>query len=96
MTGKKDKKITKVDILKSINRSFSRIEEKMATKEDLKNLATKAELEGIKKEIESVKDRLEGTNKRIDDYAETKVSKIVHKELENRVGFAEKKLEIKK
>jgi len=43
-----------------------------------------------------IKDKLEGTNKRIDDLAETKVSKIAHKELENRVGFVEKKLEIKK
>ena len=37
------------------------------------------------KEIEGVKNQLVGTNKRIDDFAETKVSKVVYKVLENRV-----------
>jgi len=53
------------------------------------------ELEGVKNELEGVKNRLEGTNKRLDDLAETKASKITYKEIENRVGFIEKKLEIK-
>ncbi len=63
----------------------------MATKEDLKHLEEK-----LSKDIENVKDHLDGTNRRIDDFAETKVSKVAHKELENRVGFVEKKLEVKR
>lgn len=52
--------------------------------------------DGVETEIAGVKNQLAGTNKRIDDFAETKASKIVYKELDNRVGFIEKKLEIKK
>ena len=89
MANKKDKKITNVELLESINRSFSNIEKKMATKEDIKDMATKTDIEGLKGQIQ-------GLDKRIDDFAETKVSKIVFKEFENRVGFMEKKLEIKK
>ncbi len=36
MPKKKEKEITNTELLESINRSFSKIEEKMATKEDLK------------------------------------------------------------
>ncbi len=35
MANKKEKKITNMELLESINRSFSRVEEKMATKTDL-------------------------------------------------------------
>ena len=73
--------------------SFSGLEERMTEKID----GVENKLEGIiKKEIEGVKDQLAGTNKRIDDFAETKVSKITYKELEKRVGVVEKKLEIEK
>ncbi len=41
--------------------------------------------------IGKVKDQLESTNKRIDDLAETKVSKLEFKGLEKRVGTLEKK-----
>jgi len=51
--------------------------------------------ERLTKKIGDVENKLEGTNKRIDDFAETKASKIQYKELENRVDFVEKKLEIK-
>ena len=56
------------------------------------NVATKMDIDGLKKEIEDVKDKLVGTNKRIDDFAETKVSKVVYKELENRVQKIEAKI----
>ena len=74
--------------------------ENTATKEDIKRLendieGVKKDIEGVKKNIEGVKNQLEGTNKRIDDFAESKVSKITFKELDNRVGFMEEKLEIK-
>jgi len=36
MIKKKEKKITNAELLESINRSFSKVEEKMATKEALK------------------------------------------------------------
>ena len=36
MNKKKEKRITNKELLDSINRSFSRVEEKMATKEDFK------------------------------------------------------------
>ncbi len=39
-----------------------------------------------------MKDQIAGTNKRIDDFAETKVSKVVYKELENRVQKIEAKI----
>ena len=92
MNNKKDKKITNIELLESINRSFSSIEKKMATKDDIKDMATKTDIEGLKKDIEDVKDKLTGTNKRIDDFAETKVSKIVYKGLENRVQKIEAKI----
>lgn len=79
-----------------IAKGFTSIDARMATKDDIKDMATKTDIEGIQKEIEGVKNQLAGTNKRIDDYAETKVSKIQYKDLENRVVFVEKKLEIKK
>jgi len=94
---KKEVKISKITIDKlaiMMNNGFESLEKKMATKEDLEGV--KKEIEGVKTEVESVKDRLEGTNKRIDDFANTKVSKIQYKEIENRVSFMEKKLEIKK
>ena len=50
----------------------------MATKDDIKDMATKTDVE-----------RLE---KRIDDFAETKVSKVTFKELENRVQKIEAKI----
>jgi len=86
MSNKKGDKITIDKLAIMMNNSFEGLEKKMATKDDINS---------VKEEIKNVKNQLEGTNKRIDDFAETKVSKIVYKELENRVGFIEKKLEIK-
>ncbi len=77
MIKKKEKRITNTELLESINRSFSKVEEKIDTK------------------VEELKGQIQGVDKRIDDYAETKVSKITHKELEHRVNFIEEKLEIK-
>ena len=69
MINKKEKKITNVELLDSINRSFSKMEEKMATKEDLKELKME-----LKLDIEGVKNKIEGIDKRIDDFVKTKVS----------------------
>ena len=88
MIKKKEKRVTNLELLESINRSFFRIEGKMATKEDVQVI--------IEKEVAGLKDQLAGTNKRIDDFAETKVSKITFKGLEGRVSVVEKKLEVEK
>lgn len=88
---KKDvkKKMTIDDLALIMAGSFSGLEERLTNKiGDVES--------GLKREIEGVKNQLEGTNKRIDDFAETKVSKTTYKELENRVGFIEKKFEVKK
>lgn len=87
MINKKEKKITTSELLKSINRSFDKMEAKMVTKEEVKTI--------VQKEIEGVKNLIGGIEKRIDDFAENKVSRVEHKELKSRVDFIEKKLEIK-
>ncbi|MFA4975508.1 MAG: hypothetical protein WC839_00825 [Candidatus Paceibacterota bacterium] len=84
MINKKEKKITNVELLQSINRSFSKIEAKMATKEDLKNLE------------EKMSGKFEGVNKRIDDISMNRVKYEDHNKLKTRMDFVEEKLEIKK
>lgn len=84
MINKKEKKITNVELLQSINRSFSKIEAKMTTKEDLKNLE------------EKMSGKFEGVNKRIDDMSVNRVKYEDHNKLKTRVDFIEEKLEIKK
>ncbi|MDP1760229.1 MAG: hypothetical protein Q8L01_02140 [Candidatus Woesebacteria bacterium] len=78
MIKKKEERITNTELLESINRSFSKVEEKIDTK------------------VEELKSQIEGVDKRIDDFAENKVSKTIFKELNHRVSFIEEKLEIKK
>lgn len=56
MINKKDKKITNAELLESINRSFSKIEEKMATKEELKNLEVRM---ATKKDLKTQEDVLQ-------------------------------------
>jgi hypothetical protein len=52
------------------------------------NTATKTDIEGLKSQIE-------GVGKRIDDISETRVKYEDHNKLKGRVGFIEKKLQIK-
>lgn len=92
MVNKKDKTITNLELLESVNRSFSSIEAKMATKDDLKNLEKK--IEGINEEVKGIKNQLEGTNKRIDDLAMNRVKYEDYDKLKVRVDFIEEKLEI--
>ena len=80
MTKKKEKRITNAELLESINRSFSKVEAKIDT---------------VDTKVSGLETKLEGVTKRIDDLAETKVSKVTYKELEHRVGFIEEKLELK-
>ena len=84
MTNKKEKRITNRELLDSLNRSFSKVEEK------IDKIDTK-----IDTKVEELKDKIQGVNKRIDDFAETKASKITYKDLEKRMGFVEGKLELK-
>jgi len=86
MKKKVQKKMTINDLVIVMAGSFTGLETRLTKKiDDVENKLTK-----------KIENKLEGTNKRIDDFAETKASKIAYKELENRVGFVEKKLEIKK
>ena|SRR3989338_4633331 len=92
------KKMTLDGLAVLIAGSFSGFEERLTKKIDgveSRLGGVESRLGGVEKELEGVKNRLEGTNKRLDDLAETKASKITYKEIENRVGFIEKKLEIK-
>jgi|GEM_PF-5812802 len=87
-------KITIDDLALVIADSFDGLEKRLTNtfKKELGDV--KEDIEGVKKEMEGVKNQLAGTNRRIDDFAETKVSKITHKELESRVIFLEKKTKI--
>jgi hypothetical protein len=85
MKNKKEQEITNIELLESINRSFSKIEKKMATKEDIKNMATKNDIEGLK-------DKIEGVNKRIDDFVTTRVKIEDHNKLKVRVSILEEKV----
>ncbi|KKR70698.1 MAG: hypothetical protein UU13_C0002G0043 [Candidatus Nomurabacteria bacterium GW2011_GWB1_40_7] len=74
MKNTKEKKITNLELLDSINRSFSKMEEKMATKSDM----------------EELKNKIEKIDKRLDYYADTKVSYDNFKPLVKRVNALEK------
>ena len=67
---KREKEITKLELLQSINRSFSKLEAKMATKDDLKSMATKDDLKKLENKLVY---RINGLERRIDDYALNKV-----------------------
>jgi len=68
--------------------SFSGMEERL-TKSFKQELTT--QIEESKQQLTT---KIEGLGKRIDDFAETKSSKIEHKKLITRVEFIEQKLEI--
>jgi len=99
----KEKEITKLEILESINRSFSRIEKKMATKKDIEKLAISTansffSLEKrldtdfglIRNDIAGIKNQLSGTNKRIDDISLNRVKYEDFDKLKKRVEILEK------
>lgn len=105
MIEKKEKKITNLELLKSINRSFSKVEARMATKEDLRKLETKmatletktATLEtkmATKNDLKKLEDklvfRIDGLERRIDDYAFNKVGYDNFSPLVKRVEKLEK------
>lgn len=78
--GVKTKKITIDKLAIMMNNSFERIEEKMATKEDLKNLEIR------------MNGKFEGVNNRIDDIAITRTKSEDFNKLKVRVDFIEKNL----
>ena len=53
-------------------------------------------IEGVQEELEGMKNQLGGKNKRIDHFAEEKISRFEHKKLVSRVDFIEEKLAIVK
>lgn len=101
MLNKKDKKITNLELLESMNRSFSRIEEKMATKTDLLEVKTdllevKTDLGQVKTDLRTFKqetrDSLEEVNKKIDDLTEIVEDVVLNHG--NRIGVLEDKMGI--
>ena len=57
MKKKENKKITNIELLKSINRSFSKVEKRMATKDDLINLELKltTDIHDLRMEVKGFK-----------------------------------------
>lgn len=91
MIKKKEKEINKTELLRSINRSFSRMEARMATKEDLKKLEIKmATKDDLKKLEDKLVFRINGLEKRMDDYAFNKVGYDNFNPLVKRVEKLEK------
>lgn len=81
MIKKKEKRITNAELLESINRSFSKVEAKMATKDDIRKLEN---------DISGIKNQLEGTNRMIDDLSENRVKYAEHNALVKRVEILER------
>ena len=87
----------------SMNKGFKRVENLIEKKIDGLAISTAKGFESvdkrfdeIKEDTKGVKNQLEGVSKRIDDFAENKVSKITFKELDHRVSLVEERLEIKR
>jgi hypothetical protein len=89
MTKGFKKTATKHEVVASIDNlaiimagSFSGLEERLTKKIDGVEEKLTKKIDGVEekltKKIDGVSDRLEGTNKRIDDFAETKVTKITY------------------
>ena len=85
MVSQNEKEITNLELLESINRGFSRIEEKMATKEDL--LEVRTDLKTFKQET---RDSFEEVNKKIADLTETLEETTFNHE--NRIEVLERKV----
>jgi len=83
----KNKKMTIDKLSVMVAKGF----ENVATKEDIKDMATKEDLKNLEAKM-ATKTDVERLEKRIDDFAETKASKISYKELENRVQKIEAKI----
>ena len=83
MNNKKSDRTSKMTIDKlaiMMNNNFEKLEEKMATKDDLKSLETR------------MNGKFEGLDKRIDDFVVTRVKYDDHNKLKARVGALESKL----
>ena len=81
MKKPKNSKMTMDKLAIMVAKSF----ENIATKDDVKNMATKTDIEGLKGQIE-------GVNKRIDDFVATRVKLEDHNKLKTRVGVLEGKV----
>ena len=103
------KKMSIEDLALSMSKGFKRVENKIdGSNKKIDNIvdlvdklaaSTLKGFEGVDKKFENLEVKLktdfEGVNKRIDDFAKTKASKITYKDLEKRMGFVEGKLELK-
>lgn len=86
-----NKEITNEELLDSINRSFTRVEKKMATKDDLKKVKKDLgkKIDQTKKELIS---QISGVQNRIDTLASDKVSYEEFGKLKVRVEKVEEKV----
>ncbi len=92
MIKKKEKKITNVELLQSINRSFSSIEKKMATKDDLLNLKLelKTDIHDFRTEVRSFKKDTGQDTKELKDDAIDLNDTVMHHD--KRIEKLEKKV----
>ena len=78
-----EKEVTNSELLESINRSFSKVEEKMATKEDI--LALQLDINGLRSDLKSFKNEtnesVENIKKDVLELEDT--DKLYDKRLEN-------------
>lgn len=76
MSNENEKEITNLELLESINRGFSKIEEKMATKIDLESfkLETNIHFNNIETDLKSVKRDLSELQDKVDDIHDTVMS----------------------
>ncbi len=72
MNKKKEKEITNTELLLSINRSFSKVEEKIE-KIDTKVERLDVKVEGLNVKVEGLKSQIAGVNNRIDDISLNRV-----------------------
>ncbi len=73
MINKSKKEITNSELLMSMNRSFSRLEERMATKENLLKIqiqtnSIESDLKSFKKDV---RENFKEVNEKLDDISET-------------------------
>jgi phage-related minor tail protein len=96
MDHKNEKEITNLELLESINRGFSRIEERMVTKEELVGVKNelKSDISSVRTELKTFKqetrDGLEEVNKNIDDLTEIVEDVVLNHG--NRIEVIEEKL----
>lgn len=98
------KKMSIEDLALSMNKGFGRVNNKIDNVVDLVDKLAASTLKGFegvearmatKTDIEGLRSQISGVNNRIDDISMNRVKYEDHNKLKVRVGFIERKLEIK-